>query len=115
MANPSKQKGTAWESAIVSYLHGLGVQAKRIVLHGNKDEGDIEVTSDAILAKEFHIEAKNCNTITLAAWVDEARVEGINAGVPVVVVAKRKGRTSPEHAYVITELPTFLRLTGMVE
>lgn len=109
--NPSKQKGTAWETAIVRWLEGKVSSAKRIVMHGNKDEGDIEVIcwgDNAAYSRMFNIEAKNCNAISLAAWTAEAEAESINAGVPVVVVAKRKGTTDPGKAYVITTLETFM-------
>lgn len=74
--------------------------AKRIVLHGNKDVGDIDIG-------EFNLEAKNCNTLSLAAWVHEAQVESANAGKPVVVVAKRKGITDPGQSYVVMTLENF--------
>lgn len=102
--NPSKQKGTAFETALVRWFEARGILAKRIVLHGNKDEGDIDVGN-------FHIEAKNCNSISLSAWIKEAEAESVHSGVPVVVVAKRKGISDPGQSYVITTLDTFLDLT----
>lgn len=99
--NPSKQKGTAFETALVRWLEARGIPAKRIVLHGNKDEGDIDLG-------QFHLEAKNCNSISLSTWIKEAEVETANAGVPVVVVAKRKGISDPGQSYVITTLDNFI-------
>lgn len=101
--NPSKQKGTAFETAIVRWLELRGTDAKRIVLHGNKDQGDID-------AGEVNFEAKNCNAISLSTWIKEAEVESANAGKPVVVVAKRKGLSDPGKSYVITTLDTFMDL-----
>lgn len=102
--NPSKQKGTMFETALVRYIESCGLDAKRIVLHGNKDEGDIDVNG------YLNIEAKNCNTISLGTWVKEAEVESNNADKPVVVVAKRRGISDPGQSYVITTLDEFLGL-----
>lgn len=102
--NPSKQKGTAFETALVQWFARRGILAKRIVLHGAKDEGDIDVG-------EFNIEAKNCNAISLSTWVKEAETEATNANKPVVVVAKRKGISDPGESYVITTLAIFLEMT----
>lgn len=101
--NPSKQKGTAFETAIVRWFESKGRFAKRIVLHGNKDEGDIDIGG-------LHLEAKNCNSISLSTWIKEAEAEAANAGVPVLVVAKRKGISDPGQSYVITTLDTLLEI-----
>lgn len=101
--NPSKQKGTAWETALVRWFEAKGIDAKRIVLHGNKDQGDVET-------EEFNVEAKNCNAISLSTWIAEADAESTNAGKPVVVVAKRKGTTDPGKAYVVTTLDRFTEM-----
>jgi hypothetical protein len=39
--NPSKAKGTRWESAIVDFLRGRGIEARRAVQNGRLDDGDI--------------------------------------------------------------------------
>lgn len=99
----SKQKGTWFETALVQWFDRKGIVAKRIVLHGNKDEGDVDT-------ERFSIEAKNCKAITLASWIKEAEAETINAGKPVVVVAKRAGISDPGRSYVITTLDTFTEM-----
>lgn len=103
--NPSKQKGTAWETAIVRWFRDRGWNAKRIVLHGAKDEGDVEVERED---GWVNLEAKNCKAFTPSAWVDEAEAEALNSDRPVVVVAKRKGTTDPGKAYVIMSLNQFV-------
>jgi hypothetical protein len=107
--NASKQKGTAFETAVVRYLQEQNSfwKVERLVLHGNKDVGDIRVKDDE--GGVWGIEAKNCNALSLATWVKEAEVETNNAGWPVVVVAKRKGITNPGQSYVITTLSSFLQ------
>lgn len=105
--NASKQKGTAFETALVRWLEPWCQSVKRIVLHGNKDEGDIAVER---YFTQFNIEAKNCNALSLSTWIKEAEVESTNAGRPVVVVAKRKGISDPGKSYVITTLDTLMEL-----
>jgi hypothetical protein len=96
-----RQKGTSFETAVVRYLQELGLDARRKPLAGAKDEGDIDV-------EDWTLEAKNCRTITLAAWVAEADAESVNAGRPVAVVAKRVGKGDPGEAYVVMPLRVFV-------
>jgi hypothetical protein len=115
VANRSKAKGTSFETAIVNWLGLAGVGAQRLPLSGNKDRGDIAVPEWGL-----NIEAKNCRTLALAQWVAEADAEAINAGKPVVVVAKRVGKSDPGQAYVVMPLHVLLRLlqsaqSGIVE
>lgn len=97
----AKQKGTAWETAIVRYLQACNLPARRKVLTGSLDEGDIDTG-------RWSIEAKNCQAISLAAWVDEADAEAANSGRPVAVVAKRRGKGDPGEAYVVMPLRVFV-------
>lgn len=101
MSNRAKAKGTAWETALVRYLQGLGLDARRKPLAGANDEGDIDVG-------HWALEAKNCRAITLAQWVDEADAETVNSRRPVAVVAKRAGKGDPGEAYVIMPLRRFV-------
>jgi hypothetical protein len=87
MANPSKAKGTSWETAVVRYLGSRCLRSRRKALTGAFDEADIEVPE---LADLLVIEAKNCKGQSLAQWVDEAMAEAVNAGVPVGVVWHRR-------------------------
>jgi hypothetical protein len=106
--NPSKQKGTAHETAVVNWLRNQnsGWDVERVTLSGNKDKGDIRIKDGE--GGEWGIEAKNCSAMSLAAWVKEADIESDNAGRPVVVVAKRKGTTDVGQYYVITTLNMFM-------
>lgn len=91
----SKAKGTRWESAIVTYLTEAGFPGvERRTLAGVQDRGDIA-------GLPMVIEAKNCRTTTLAAWVDEADTEARNAGVTVGVVwHHRRSKASPADGFV---------------
>jgi hypothetical protein len=102
MANRAKAKGTSWESASVGYLKERGLDARRIVLHGNKDEGDVDTGAG------WNLECKSVRTLALGTWVAEADVEAANAGRPVAVLVKRIGRTDPGEAYVVMPLRVFV-------
>lgn len=107
MANPSGQKGTKWETAVVNFLAACGLPARRIVKKGSRDEGDLVAEGVPGIA----IEAKNCRGQSLAAWVDEAVTEAANAGVPVGVVwHHRRGKASPGDGYVTMSGEHFVKL-----
>lgn len=107
MSNPSKAKGTAWESALVGYLLGRGLEARRKVQTGRKDEGDIAIQDFPWLV----LEAKNEKAIRLAAYVDQANAEATHAGAEVgVAVVKRRGVASPGSAYAVMDLDTLLKI-----
>lgn len=101
--NRAKAKGTAFETGVKEYLRSLGLDARRLVLMGNKDQGDVDTGAG------WHLETKNCRTLALSEWVAEADVESANSGKPVAVVAKRVGRGDPGEAYVVMPLRTFAR------
>src|SRR5271169_4802551 len=105
MTNRSKQRGTAFETLIVDWLKLNGFPyAERRALHGSKDLGDINIPG-------VTLELKNCKTMTLAAWLDEAKVEAANAGTEVyAVVHKRRGKGDPGEQYVTLPLAVFARL-----
>lgn len=93
----SKQIGTKWETAIVTYLRDKGwTYAERRALGGNQDKGDIAGVIGVV------IEAKSCKAHDLAGWIDEAADERDNAGADLGVVwFKRRGHTSPGKGYVL--------------
>lgn len=92
----SKQKGTAWETAIVKYLQPRWPHVERRTLGGTHDKGDVAGIPGVV------IEAKNERSYNLASWMNEAEREGANANADVTVVwAHRKGRASPRDGYVI--------------
>lgn len=108
MSNPSGVKGTAWETAVVRYLTGRGLLAKRKTKRGSKDAADIEVPA---LEDLLVIEAKNRARQGLAAWVDETVEEAANAGVPVGACwHHRMRRTSPGGGYVTMQGDHFVIL-----
>ncbi len=102
----SRAKGTAWESAIVTYLRDQGwPHAERRALQGSRDRGDIAGLPGVV------VEAKNCRALDLAGWLDEATTEQANAGANVGAVwVKRRGRTNPDAGYVVMAGATFTAL-----
>lgn len=102
----SKQKGTKFETAIVGYVaeHGFP-HAERRALSGTQDRGDLAGIPGWV------IEAKNCATATLAAWVDEMLAEVANDGAAYGAVwHHRRGKASPADAYVTMTGAMFVRL-----
>lgn len=84
MVNRPKQKGTAGESAVVSFLRTAGFPyAERLALQGGKDRGDITGIPGIV------IEVKAVQEYAFNTWLREARVERDNAGADFgIVVAK---------------------------
>jgi len=93
MANPSKNKGTAAESAVVRYLTEHKVLAKREILHGNSDHGDVHVhTKKGLVVLEVKSYKAWASANLIEKWLVEADVEGVNAGADAsALVVKRPG------------------------
>ena len=102
----AKSAGTSWESAIVKTLIDMGwVHSERRRLSGAFDKGDIAGIPGVV------IEAKNVAKIELAAFLDEAEVERVNARATVGVAwIKRKGKTDPLAGYVLMSGQQFVHL-----
>ncbi len=99
MSNPSKQKGTAFETAVVEYLKSRGIACERRALHGNTDKGDIAGVPD------WTFELKNRRTLDIGGAVDEARTEALNARTPwYVAIVKRPRKGSPADAFAVMPL-----------
>lgn len=110
--NKSKQKGTAWETEIVNYLKSFGFDARRKVLSGNADKGDIEIIELPFLV----IEAKNERKYSLSEYIAEANEEATNADVELGVAwMHRQGKASPKDAYVLMDGETFRLILSMLK
>lgn len=101
----SKRKGTAWETAVVNYLHDRGfLAAERRALAGALDRGDIAGVPQTT------IECKAVQRIELASIVDEAETErGNNHDAYAVSIIKRRGKGVGK-AYAVMELDRFCAL-----
>jgi len=111
VANPSKVRGTKFESQVVEFLRTHGFPyAERRALGGANDKGDIAGVPGVVL------ECKSVKQITLSTFVDELDVEMRNAGVEVgAVVIKRRGTTDVGRAYAVMPMDVFVRLIGDAE
>lgn len=94
MSNPSKARGTRWESAIRDYLNGVLEYShptdwrliKRQAQEGVRDVGDLH-------AWPFILEAKDVKSPSVPTWLRQADFEAANAGFPFgVVVHKVRGK-----------------------
>jgi hypothetical protein len=106
MSNPSKAKGTAWESQIVAFLQACGwPYVERRTLNGSKDRGDIAGIPGVV------IEAKATKTVALGSYLDEANTEALNDGANIGAVwLKRRGCPHAADGYVVMDGATFTGL-----
>jgi len=104
VSNPSKKKGSAWETRLVEFLRPLHPRVERRSSSGRNDRGDIAGVDG------WCIEAKNCKRIELGPWLDEAEKEAKNAGVSrFAVVFPRRSHVTAK-AYVVMPLWLFSEL-----
>lgn len=73
-----KQKGTAFETAIVRYLRSAldDQNIDRMILHGSADEGDIRGVQ--FLGRDLVLECKDTRTLALTEHLREAQTEALN-------------------------------------
>lgn len=96
MANPSKNKGTAAETAFTRYAREHGFpHAERRALAGYKDVGDVWLTVGVIAeVKNYTLPTGFPTGGQVEKWLAEAAVERDNAGADhCILVVKRKGTT----------------------
>ena len=106
MSHPNKQKGTKAETDVVRYLQKRGWKAaERRALKGTLDCGDIAGVEDVCL------EVKNQKAQDLAGWVEELKVEIVNAKANTgAVIHKRKGKTDVGEWYATMPVQVYLDL-----
>lgn len=103
----AKQKGTSFETLVTNYIHNWKPDAERRAMQGSLDKGDIFIPGE----KRFVIECKNHKAFNLSGWVEEARTEAENAGVPFgVVIHKRRLAGQPGEQFVTMPLFVFSHL-----
>jgi hypothetical protein len=116
MANPSKAKGTAAETAVVRWARDNGFpMADRQPLRGNRDAGDIDLCPGIVLEVKNHAGAAvgQPRPGLLAAWMAQAALECENAGaVMCPLVVKRGGTADPGRWFAYIQAYEFARLMG---
>lgn len=99
MTNP---KGTVWESKILPTLRRAWPNAERMGSRA-RHLGDFAHTGNYV------VEAKDHQTITLAAFIDQAKraAERVGGGTPVVIIKRR--RKNVLNAYVVYEFGDWIK------
>ena len=91
----ARRKGSAWALKVKSWLESYGWHVIPTL--------QIEGAEDMVISTRAwcSIEAKNHQSMTLAAWVDQSERQAAKRGAPVaVVVHHRKGKGSVDDSYV---------------
>lgn len=106
MSNPSKAKGTRWESAIAAHLRERDLPAHRVVQTGSSDVGDIHGVSP------FVIQAKDRRDVLdgIREGLDAVQKQAAAAGERWGVVVAKRARKPVGEAYVVMRLDTFAEL-----
>lgn len=98
MVNPSKIKGTKFESEVVNYLNMRGFDVERRALTGTQDRGDISGIH------KWVIECKNQNASNWAQWMDETERERRNDGAEFGLLIVRRRMKPITQAYAVLPL-----------
>lgn len=114
MANPSKQKGTSFETSIKRYLNDKGfVKADRTVLKGGGDTGDINGIIHGLAGRHLAIQCKNQRKMNLSGWLDATveQAKRLGKALPALVVKRAgKGEKALGDTYVVMRLDDFVTL-----
>lgn len=114
MSNPSKRKGSDWETRVARHLREHGYPScERRALAGNADLGDI-VNGPACLT----IECKAAKRYDLPGWLKEAGQEAANVenrygvGTYPAVFVKAHGKASAGDGFAVMRISDFVELVG---
>jgi hypothetical protein len=114
----AKKAGAQFEQLVADYLQDRldDDRIERRVMGGVNDRGDI--SNIRFFGRRVVIEAKNVQSMSLGAWVDEAEVErGNDDALLGVVVHKRRGKGAAAEQFVTMSLESFtvMLLGGAVD
>lgn len=105
----SRRKGARWQTAVRKYLAEWASGEVRARSAG-EDGDDLACT---VAGVHLSVECKDCQTITLAAWVDQAEGNATELWQVPIVVAKRRGHPDPADAYAVLPLHVLLDALGI--
>ncbi len=114
MSNPSKQKGTFFETLVKDYLCSKGFKtAHRTALSGGYDTGDINGITNTETDRDVSVQCKNQKKFNLSGWLDDTveQAERLDDAVPLLVVKRPgKGAESLDDTYAVMRLCDVVRL-----
>jgi hypothetical protein len=112
----AKQKGTAWETALVNTLGGFfggryGLAPRRVAQEGFLDTGDIHGISP------FIAQAKNYKSWedAIRIGLDGAEVQKVRAGEPFGVAFVKRVRKGVGAGYAVMNVETWARLLARLK
>ena len=109
MANPSKEKGPRWESAVSKILQGKGFPVWRMAQTGTEDQGDLGGLP------EWAFECRDRAKLELSKNVNDANARAQAKGALYGVTVMKKRNSSVGSAYVAMDLETFARILERIE
>ena len=112
----SKQKGTAFETAVVGFLRDNGFPyAERAPLSGNKDRGDITGTPGLAWEVKGGTTAKTASDSLIHGWVVEASVEAANARAEYGFLIVQRAQQNPRNWWACLFAGDLARMLGAPE
>ena len=112
MSAKNKRKGASFELDVMKWFRSKGVNAERLRLSGQKDEGDLVVI---IAGETFILELKNTKVLNLPQFWREAVVEAQNYATargikpaPLSYVVVKRRSAGIEQAWVVQDLQQWL-------
>ena len=113
MANPNGRKGAQYETDVMRWLRSAGALCERLVRAGKADEGDLVAI---IAGKQYILELKNRQTLSLPEFWREAEVEAENYAkarglsvVPLHYVIIKRRNAGIEKSWVVQDLTQWLK------
>ena len=114
MGNRNKAKGTAFETLIKDYLIKENFShARRAVLAGENDTGDIHGLTQRLSNREVCFQCKNQKKWDLSGWLDATieQARRLKNALPVLIVKRPgKGAKAVGDSYVVMRLDDFVQL-----
>lgn len=114
VGNRNKAKGTAFETLIKNYLVDKGFKkARRAVLEGGQDKGDIHGIQHRESERQVCIQCKNQRSFDLSGWLNATveQAERLNKAVPALVVKRPgKGDKAVGESYAVMRLDDLIEL-----
>ena len=105
MTNPSKAKGSRWETAVAKYLRDNGwPEAFRLAPAGDADAGDIGGVSG------WAFECRDRTKHDLSKNVRDANSRAVNKGCRFGCAVMKKRAHGVEDGYVVMDLKMFVQV-----